>query len=630
MTLNSTNGGFIALFFSEFNLGAGTLMSIRNEVTQEMLVSNATGTELRQQTIRSDNGSITIIWNAGSTPAAGFKANVFCGHACQRFLTTIDVNGVSPTTEGSDTYYDICSGSAVQFHANNTFLQNGDHGYNQTDANLTYTWYIISSRPDTITLTGQNPSYTFAEGGGFYVLCNAKDESECWNTNSNKKKVRVSLHPTFTASFTPDSICPGTQITMTGEPHVEPWTGIQPPIIAGATFLPDGNNTCYNTSLHFDIFSEGQTLTSINDIESIYLNMEHSFLGDLSIMIECPNGQNCLLKAKSTSQLTANFIGWTNTGGVNVPGSCEGSGTQLGLAHDMGASCNNEPGYGFPYYFYPDGTEGFGRTGTTVSVNRADYQDSLLCPNDVQYSGILAFGPEHRYGSYESMSSLIGCPLNGTWTIYVCDLWASDNGWIFEWGLFFDEDLYPNTVWTFNTSFAQSGYSWSGVGMQSGMNGSGTATATAQNSDESNWAEIPYVFSATDDFNCTYDTTLLVHVKPAHHEDCCRTPVPTASATETQPCGFSTTLVRNAFAYSNNTGEWTYTGPGTATFTPTSVPEETTVTVNVEGDYVFTWHEYYMGNQSCTAEASVNVNFARPFDATLGAIPSVCRSGNMI
>ncbi|MBR4582567.1 MAG: hypothetical protein IKO34_02010 [Bacteroidales bacterium] len=60
-------------------------------------------------------------------------------------------------------------------------------------------------------------------------------------------------------------------------------------------FIPDGDGTCYNTSLSFDIFDDGTTITSVNDIERIYLNMEHSFLGDLTIMIECPNGQNCLL-----------------------------------------------------------------------------------------------------------------------------------------------------------------------------------------------------------------------------------------------------------------------------------------------------------------------------------------------
>ena len=37
-----------------------------------------------------------------------------------------------------------------------------------------------------------------------------------------------------------------------------------------------------------------------------------------------------------------------------------------------------------------------------------------------------------------------------------------------------------------------------------------------------------------------------------------------------------------------------------------------------------------MGNRSCTGEASVNVNFARPYNATLASINSVCRSGDMI
>ena len=55
----------------------------------------------------------------------------------------------------------------------------------------------------------------------------------------------------------------------------------------------------------------------------------------------------------------------------------------------------------------------------------------------------------NRLGTYESVqpfSNLNGCPLNGTWEIEVCDLWASDNGFIFDWSLQFDPDLYPEAV----------------------------------------------------------------------------------------------------------------------------------------------------------------------------------------
>ena len=244
------------------------------------------------------------------------------------------------------------------------------------------------------------------------------------------------------------------------------------------------------------------------------------------------------------------------------------------------------------------------------------------------------------------MSSLIGCPLNGTWTIYVCDHLSSDNGWIFEWGLYFAADLYPNDTWSFTNTYPSngSGYSWSGVGMATGQNGSADATAVVQNPDQNNWSLIPYTFSATDNFGCTYDTTITVHVKPAHHADCCIEPTPSVTVTSnggvttcnpsatpvsTSPCGNAATLSAGSFAYPQNTGEWTYTGPGTANFTAPTQPI-TDVTVNVYGEYTFTWHEYYMGNETCSGEASVTVNFAREMNATLSQVDNFCRSGSPI
>jgi gliding motility-associated-like protein len=636
MTFISNNGGSVNIYFAQFNLAAGTMMSIRDEVSQEMLVSNASGTTLQNQTIRAMHASVTIIWHSGTSAGAGFEAKVYCGNACQVFTTDINISGANVGTSivDGEEYFNLCQGTSINLRANNNFLEQGVHDYTQTDGNLIYHWYIINADQDTVTLSSQVPTYTFTEGGGYFILCNAEDQNGCYNSNYNKKKIRVSITPNWNASFSRDSICPGTVISFDGEPVPQDWSVEIPAIIAGAMFIPDGSNSCYSTSLNFDIFPEGSIVNSINDIDRIYFNMEHSFLGDLSLMIQCPNGQNCLLKAKSTSQLTASFINWTNTGGVNVAGSCEGSGTHLGLAYDDG-SCNNNAGYGFPYYFYPDGTEGFGRTGTTMSVNRSDYEAYLSCgPSQVQYTSILAWGEEHRYGSYESMTSLIGCPLNGTWTVYVCDLWASDNGWIFEWGLYFRDDLYPDNTWTFNNTYTQSGYSWSGEGMQSGQNGSSHATAAVQNPDQDNWSEMPYTFSATDDFGCTYDTTLLVHVRPAHDSECCIEPTPVITVnsstgpTPTTPCGNTVGLSVN-LSNPSNTGQWIYTGPGTASFSNPNSPT-TDVTVNVYGDYTFTWREYYMGNETCNGEASTNVNFARPMDATLDPILDRCRSGQEI
>ena len=632
----STNSGAISIKFTQFNLASGTTMTIKDGISQQVLVSNATGTSLNGQTFTSNRGSLQIVWASSTSTGAGFAAKIWCGDMCQTFQTTITPS-VSSTTELNqatgqyETFYDVCNGTAVSFTASTHFDVPSGGQYEQTESSLVYTWGIIDSNNDTIhPQGGQTLNYTFTESGGFVVVCSAADTRGCLNRNINARKVRVSLRPTWPGvSFGPDSICPGATVSLHGEPHIDPWTAIRPPIIAGATFLPDGNSTCYNTSLDFDIFADNARIRTINDIERVYLNMEHSYLGDLSIVLQCPNGQMCLLHGYSSGSTMAS-LGWTNHGGVNVSGSCGGGGMHLGHAPDPWSSSSNcyyTAGEGYSYNFTPTSTTPFGPNGPSTNESYTD-----PC-GDTESSNVLNEGD---YGTYESLSSLIGCPLNGTWTIYVCDHLSSDNGWIFEWGLYFAADLYPNDTWSFTNTYQSSGYSWSGAGMVSGQNGSADATARVTNPNADNWSEIPYTFSATDNFGCTYDTTVLVHVKPAHHADCCIEPQPSVTATSDSwlpgapgPCGNTVTLSAGSFAYPQNTGQWTYSGPGTANFTAQNQPV-TDVTVNAYGDYTFTWHEYYMGNETCTGDASVDVNFARIMDATLDTVGSRCRSTAMV
>ena len=46
--------------------------------------------------------------------------------------------------------------------------------------------------------------------------------------------------------------------------------------------------------------------------------------------------------------------------------------------------------------------------------------------------------PVPDYRSVDPYAGLVGCALNGAWTITVTDLWGSDNGFIFSWGVNFD------------------------------------------------------------------------------------------------------------------------------------------------------------------------------------------------
>ena len=43
------------------------------------------------------------------------------------------------------------------------------------------------------------------------------------------------------------------------------------------------------------------------------------------------------------------------------------------------------------------------------------------------------------------MPALTGCPINGTWTLTVRDNIGIDDGFICEWGIYFNSSLHPNS-----------------------------------------------------------------------------------------------------------------------------------------------------------------------------------------
>lgn len=612
------NAGAISLTFTQFNLASGTLMSIFDGQTDAVLYTNASGTALLNQTIRSNHSCIKIVWTSGQTTAAGFKATVTCGDACTPFSTNLTVTGATL----SNGFYNVCPNTTINFVASNA--ASGGSGYVPT--NVTYYWTVMDGAGDVIQGPGNGSasntlSYTFTNSTGYYVMCEAKDANGCYNTNVNKIKVQVSVPPTFSGtdgavSFHPNNICPGTEVTFNGFATSEPWRAIRPPIVAGTTFLPDGNSLCYNTSLTFDFFDPGATVTRATDIDNIYLNMEHSYMGDLSILIECPTGLQCLLKGYSGGSTMV--PGWTLTGGIQNSNSSGGSNIHLGLAPDpsTGTDCYLTPGTGYSYYFVPNGTAAFGTGGPTSTPGYID-----PCGGTESNSAEVLNSGE--YAPYESMNALIGCPLNGTWTIYVCDHLNLDNGYIFEWGLYFRDDLYPDDTWQYQNQHPATGFAWSGENIQSGASGTQTATARPQTS-----GNINYTFTTTDDFGCAYDTVVTVHVLSATSSECCQQPTPSISA-QTQVCGQNVDLNATPFAMPGNTGQWTFTGPGNVVLSNAQSPT-TTATVGTYGTYTFTWTECYQGNAGCSGTTSVNITFYEVLDMQLTPIQSVCKSASQI
>jgi hypothetical protein len=174
--------------------------------------------------------------------------------------------------------------------------------------------------------------------------------------------------------------------------------------------LPDGVGASYMTDLAFTRFDQGQTLDDVSKLHRICLNIEHSWMRDLQIEIACPSGTSTVLQM---------FAGNT------------GSEAWYGTPNDTDDAVNPIPGTGAEYCWTPTATN-----PTTIEWANAN-------PNPVNKTL-----PPGEYKPSGSFDALLGCPLNGVWTIKVTDNWAIDNGFIFSWSIGFDRNLVADcTNW---------------------------------------------------------------------------------------------------------------------------------------------------------------------------------------
>ena len=415
------------------------------------------------------SGCLTFDWSSdGATTAAGWVATINCIDPCQDVVAVW--NGSTPAAvwdavDGAY-YINICQGGTVTFNATANYPENNT-SYTQSNATSTFHWDF----DDGTSSNGQSVSHTFPTSGGYDIDLTVTDVNGCVNANDIGVRVRVSTTPDFTGTTVSDNtICVGQCATLTGVVTPVMWQYPSSQTLAGTTFLPDGSGVSYTTGLTFDEFNPGQTVTSINDIAQICLTMEHSYLGDLDVFIECPNG--------STTSL---FYTYGTGAGY----------TYLGEATDFSTT----PGDGYQYCFDPAST-----AGTFVELVTAGAPTYSYTDND---GNVVTAHPYIPAGTYEAdglWTNLIGCPLNGTWTIHVTDHLGADDGYIFSWGIGFDPSLYPS-MWDFTPTIVSQ--SWSG----NGVTGTNPATACPTVAGVQN-----YTYSVTDNYGCTYTTIVPITV----------------------------------------------------------------------------------------------------------------------
>lgn len=263
------------------------------------------------------------------------------------------------------------------------------------------------------------------------------------------------LAQTFVGVSVPTTLCDGAADTLTFGFAPTSDVTIEAEVARlshpDTVFLPDGvpcgeYGCSYRSPVTFTDFAAGATISGVNDIRYVRLNMEHSYVKDLYINITCPNGQKAVLMkfgGENNSQckgaIPASAEGWSN--GWNIDGRAAfgipNGGSNKNSPCDPTAD-NNGPGTGWNYCWSNNTSEGY----TYASGDGIIYRNGHVHDGRVDSSKV-AQG-QRFYHPDQSLQALVGCPLNGDWYIEVVDGYKQDNGYIFDWELALNPALLPS------------------------------------------------------------------------------------------------------------------------------------------------------------------------------------------
>ncbi len=459
ITVCSDNGSTISLLFNSFDLESGydflEIYDGPNIGSPLFPETPADGNELSGLLINSSGSCFTINFDSdGSVTNSGWSATINCSVNCQNMQGSI--TDISPSPNPTTNAVQICQNEEISFSAIGIYPEN-NIDYEQSDNTSTFEWDF----GDGSIEVGTSVIHQYSEEGIYIVNLTIIDINGCTNTNQLSQTIYVSTTPSFIGSGALyDEICLGASNILTGVVNTEAVSTICDSEDAQLVGLPDGSGNSFTSPITLNCFEIGAVLTDINDLESICLNMEHSYLGDLQIELTCPNNQSSV------------FLNYPNNG----------SNTFLGEPLDNDLLPNTE-GVGYDYCFTNNPTYGF--------------LDSDL-PGASQPSG--SYTPE------DPLTNLIGCPLNGDWAITITDNLNSDNGFLFSWEI----NINPNLNLTDD--------SFTNLIVTDGWLPDPTISEIGGNSITVIPNEIGntcYTYQVMDDFNCTYDTTICFNVVPS-------------------------------------------------------------------------------------------------------------------
>jgi len=465
-----TPGEIISIDFTLFDLSTVNTGTQQNPVLDYMYVfdgpttaSNSLGvysgnglqSVIIEATQLNPSGCITLQFVSNSTGTGFFAASVSCETPCaDPQAGGLLVGGITNDS------IRVCTGDTVNFQEFGSFAQ---QGFTLTN----YMWDFM----DGDTANGQFVDHVYDVPGLYNVQLFVTDDNGCSNPNLISLQVLVGTIPDFINFPADTSICLGESANFIADPETYEvlWNGFPGSQSVDDGCLPD---TLLGVSQDIELlqtgFSNGSTITNVNDITSICLDLEHSFMGDLVIIIECPNGQSAILHQQG------------------------GGGTQIGIpvpTDDVDCSDPTTMGTPFTYCFTPQATETWVEwVANNPGVNTI---------------------PAGNYESIDPLTNLVGCPTNGIWTLTVIDNWAADDGTLFSFGLTLDSSYYP-PIQTFEPQIGNASDSsyWFNPIFQTYM----SPDANEIDVLPTQAGTFTYDYFVFDNFGCEYDTSVVLTV----------------------------------------------------------------------------------------------------------------------
>lgn len=337
----------------------------------------------------------------------------------QPFFVVQTIQGISPRPHYENGFYyiDVCPDDLnIHLVGAGNYPNNGTY-YQQSDATSTFVWTIGDQVFSGVGMTTLN--FTPIPAQGYTVSLNIIDVNGLHATAPVYYRIRTSKN--LVGNINLPAACPGDEVQIgvgysnNNQIQVEHFSATLASSLAvhDTIFLPDGENcppygALYRSPVTFTQFPEGSTIESEDNILSVCMNFEHSYAGDISIQLFCPNGQSASIK---------------NT--------YDGGDDHFGLAFepDHDPKCDesvNPHGDGWNYCWSNNTTEGY-----VYAMGDMYGSNNIVTVYNPHFNGgsnvsvvdsTNTIRMQQVYHPQSSFANLVGCPLNGEWYIEVQDV----------------------------------------------------------------------------------------------------------------------------------------------------------------------------------------------------------------